>query len=254
MQVSESIDIVLSEISNYHDELHYFNQHAERYKKMLEKITEIASPGKIILDIGSHFLHQSMILSNLGYKIIAIDVPYFASLPKIQERAKKYNIELYSIPYFENGFDNKIKKDSIDIILFTEIIEHITFNPVVFWSEIGQVINKNGIIYLSTPNSMRLLNIISSIKNILLLRGIGLDYKSILGSITYGHHWKEYSAYEIKKYFKQVINPSKIEINYYHYRKIFDNKSIKSCLRYVVIKLGRFLKIFSDELEIVITK
>jgi 2-polyprenyl-6-hydroxyphenyl methylase/3-demethylubiquinone-9 3-methyltransferase len=254
MQIYEAIEIVISEISGYGDELHYFNQHIDRYKIMCEKFSNNSYSQSLVLDIGSHFLHQSMLISLLGYKVIAIDVSYFADIEKIKERAIKYKIELFSINSLEKGFENKIPLSTIDIILFTEILEHITFNPSIFWLDVKNVLKTNGLIYISTPNSMRLLNIISTFKNLVLFRSIGLDYKSILNSITYGHHWKEYSPREIRKYFQICLPNFSVNIEYYYYRKLSGLKGIKNIFRTLIIKLGRFLKFFSDEMQIILRK
>ena len=245
-------EIIKTEING--EEKYYYNHHIKRYERMFNSIIKLSNKRKIVLNIGSHYLHQAMLLSLSGFDVICVDIPNFANQKNIKERAKKFNINLFAINDLENGINILIEKKSIDIILFTEILEHITFNPVKFWRSISSIMSKKSFIYISTPNSMRLLNIISTVYNAMLMRRIGLDTISILNQDTYGHHWKEYSAKEIKYYFNEINPNFNIKIYYYHYREITKIKGLKSFLRKIIILTGRFFRVFSDELEIIVYK
>ena len=134
---------------------------------------------------------------------------------------------------------------------FTEIFEHITFNPISFWQKIHATIKNNGIIYITTPNSLTLYNIARTIINIARFRGIGLDTDSIFRHATYGHHWKEYSSYEIKKYFKDMNDGFQVELKKYFF-KVYPTDTLKGRIRALLVRGGNRLPYFRDEIEAVI--
>jgi SAM-dependent methyltransferase len=55
----------------------------------------------------------------------------------------RLNIELEPIPY-------PIK---FDVIIFTEILEHLNFNPLPTLQKLHQGLDENGVLFLSTPNA-----------------------------------------------------------------------------------------------------
>ena len=89
-----------------------------------------------VLELGSHYLHTSWIIRELGHELYSVDVTEFWNLDFVKERSKKIGI----IEVSENDLSNFNAIDSIedqfDVILFTEIMEHITFNPIKFWKKI----------------------------------------------------------------------------------------------------------------------
>ena len=96
------------------------------------------------------------------------------------------------------------------------MLEHLTFNPVRFWSEVYRVLNSAGLIFITTPNSLSLASSLSQLKRLLLRRCIGLDVRAILHSITSGHHWKEYSMREMADYFR-ALSPDFRVVHSEHY-------------------------------------
>lgn len=54
------------------------------------------------------------------------------------------NIELEPIPF---------KKESFDTILFTEVLEHLNFNPIPTLRKIVKVLKKDGLLYITTPDA-----------------------------------------------------------------------------------------------------
>lgn len=107
--------------------LKYFNKYS--YKKHLK-----------ILDIGAGHGALSKKLFDLGYDVSACDL--FPEIYLFEEiECKKVDITK-DFPYPDNSFD---------LVLGIEVIEHI-IDHEKFFSEISRILNKNGILYLSTPN------------------------------------------------------------------------------------------------------
>jgi SAM-dependent methyltransferase len=106
------------------------------------------------------------------------------------------------------------ERDEYDAVVFCEILEHVTFNPVRFWRRVYDLLRPGGCVYLTTPNSLRLTNVLKTLARLLVRRGVGIPVNEILGYVTYGHHWKEYSAAELREYFA-ILSPDFVtEIRY----------------------------------------
>lgn len=250
--VAQAEGIIAS--ANNEADIYYFKFHKNRYAHTLRAVLNLLPAGSLVVDVGSHYLHQSLLLRLAGYRVIGVDVPVFSTINFIAERAKNNQIENLALPQLENGLPAEIKADSIDLILFTEIFEHITFNPVLMWRSMYEKLTVGGKIYISTPNSLNLFSWVNHLKNLLFFQSVGLHSDGIFGTVTYGHHWKEYSAYEVKRYFKQLSPDFSVKINYYHYRN--ENKSQKQ-MKYAfaekIRNIGNFFGgVLSEEMEIVV--
>lgn len=235
----------------------YFEFHKNRFKRFGQFIDNLdqrfpKSSEKIkVLEIGSHYLHTSILLANRSYEVDAMDVEEFWKLEFVKERAKKY--ALNSI--VENDI-SRLKSfqdihDKYDLVVFTEILEHITFNPIQFWKLIYQILKSGGLIYISTPNAFALPNYIRAIKNTIGLKSIGITVDDIFSKVTYGHHWKEYSTKEIEKYFEALSPDFEVEVNPYNY-KVNDLKPPYLMFK-LLSKLGNMTKIFADDLEVIVS-
>lgn len=155
-----------------------------------------------VLDIGAHWLHQSALFADAGFQVTAADFPATLQLDGVKKLASHYSIELLVYSELETGraFD-VIPDDSIDVILFTEILEHITFNPVAFWRAIFRILKPGGRIVVTTPNFYRAGGRAWQWRRFLSGFGSGIDTIEILNVQTYGHHWKEFSRKEVCHYF-----------------------------------------------------
>lgn len=155
-----------------------------------------------ILDIGAHWLHQSLLFALDGHRVIAADFSHLISDPDIQALASRQGIELlgYENLSSESVFD-ELPDESIDVVLFSEILEHITFNPVGMWKAIYRVLRPGGRIVVTTPNFYRKENFKSTLKRFLTGMGNGITITDVLNRKTHAPHWKEYSMKEIRQYF-----------------------------------------------------
>lgn len=232
-------------------DMEYFRFHRKRFARMASTILERATPGALILDIGSHYLHSSLLLQFLGFRVHAMDVGVFTELTLVQDRITQYQITSILEDDLTTLSAIKDKADEYDIILFTEILEHITFNPIEFWKHIYRLLKHKGFIYITTPNSLTIYNIVRTLKNLLLLKGVGINLTMIFSNVTYGHHWKEYSASEIKQYFAHLSTGFKVTIHTYRY-KYFAASNFRGQLRNLFYNLGNLFPFFSDELEAVV--
>lgn len=193
----------------------YFRNQLPRYTRTIRRIQELRPPPCRVLDIGSHYLHQSVLLSELGYEVTGIDIALFTGASFVQERAGSFGIRNSAVNALEAG-DFLVGQDGrFDLIVFTEILEHITFNPIRFWGRVYELLSPSGMVYLSTPNALRPAAWSRQMRNLLSFRGIGLSLDEIMGNVTYGHHWKEYSAREVHQYFAMLSSDFSVTTHWY---------------------------------------
>jgi SAM-dependent methyltransferase len=80
-----------------------------------------------------------------------------------------------------------VEADSFDLVLFSEIIEHITFNPVELWREIYRVLRPGGRIVITTPNYYSPYSRAWSFSRFMQGFGGGISVDEILTQHTYSH-------------------------------------------------------------------
>lgn len=239
------------------DELGYFDLHERRFRVTAARVLELVPRNAEILDIGGHYLHLSSVLALLGYRVSAIDVPAFARLPFVVERATRRGIALTAVEGDDIAAGRFLpaSADSFEAVLFCEILEHITFNPIAFWRQVHALLRpRNGMILLTTPNSLKLLSVLGALWNLLSLRRIGLSVKQIMGHATFGHHWKEYSAGEITEYFSGLSPDFRVQVRKLDYGPpSAEVREALGAMRTLILQFGNATGVFADNLEAVIT-
>lgn len=162
-------------------EKQYFDIHISRYQHILSQIEKLhLSPSSQILDIGAYPPHLFKALTDGGHQVWGISSPHeIIKHPRI----KTVNIENKDLPFSKNSFD---------LVIFTEIIEHLTIHPQKILSQIKKVLKPSGYLLLTTPNVLRSQNLFSLIikKNIYFPLGQ-------LKQLPYHRHNREYTRPEI---------------------------------------------------------
>ena len=112
-------------------EREYFAIHQKRYEIVLQTIDGLHLPkNAAVLDIGCYPLHLFSILSNEPF---ALNMYGIASH---HEQVKRNNIAVLNIERSRFPF----KSSMFDLVILTEVIEHMTANPAVYLSEIKRVL------------------------------------------------------------------------------------------------------------------
>ena len=182
----------------------YLAHHFPRFRETKREFcaTWDRARGLRLLDVGAHWLHQSYLWAKDGYLVTAVDLPLTFDLPAIKRLAEAHAIRLVPCADLESASAlDVIESDSIDVMLFTEIIEHITFNPVKFWKQIYRILAPGARIVITTPNYYAMRARTWHWRRFLTGFGAGLSVDEILDTPTYGHHWREFSMRELVRYF-----------------------------------------------------
>lgn len=133
----------------------YLETHFTRFRAT--KDFALPAPGSsrlTILDIGAHWLHNALLFANDGHRLVCVDEPGVLSQPSVVVAAEAMGATLVPSDRLElgRGIDG-LPSDSFDIVLFCEIIEHLTFNPIPMWRQIYRVLRPGGRIIITTPNA-----------------------------------------------------------------------------------------------------
>jgi SAM-dependent methyltransferase len=102
---------------------------------------------------------------------------------QVDHKSTMFNVEDDAFP-----FDT----DSFDLVLFCEMIEHLTMNPLAALREIHRVLKPGGVLVLTTPNVSRLGNVYA------MINGANI-YDPYSGHGPYGRHNREYNRHELHR-------------------------------------------------------
>jgi 2-polyprenyl-3-methyl-5-hydroxy-6-metoxy-1,4-benzoquinol methylase len=168
-------------------ELDYFNFHEARYRLVLEQIQRITGRNTLkILDVGCFPFHLGRACQILGHEVFGISSNHE---PLQDKNITILDIETEKFPYEDNFFD---------LILCSEVIEHLPHSSVPPLREMYRVAGPHGYIIITTPNIAR------SANRVKLLMGRSPQYPIEVffenegkGSLLYHRHIREFTMSEL---------------------------------------------------------
>ncbi|OHD64754.1 MAG: hypothetical protein A2176_10520 [Spirochaetes bacterium RBG_13_51_14] len=175
----------------------YLNFSLDRFLKTLELFPRDIDENSRVLELGSSPYFMSLLIKKsrkcqldfanfFGKDRHAVNKELLTS-EKYNERHsftfKHFNVEKDVFPY---------RNDSYDLVLFCEIIEHLTVDPVHSLVQINRILKDGGYVIITTPNVLRYENILK------LILGENIhDHYSGYGA--YGRHNREYTPRELRR-------------------------------------------------------
>jgi len=190
---------------------HYYQIHISRYKKIFSEISALNLPTKSkVLDIGCYPPYLLNFLAKQNFDTYGICSQH--------ETVNQPNINILNVDYDSLPY----KDDQFDLIVMSEVLEHLTNDPVNILSEIYRVLKPGGYFLITTPNVLRTQNIISLLigKNIYFELDQLKNSSQKLGTIYFRHN-REYSSKELLTLLKSSGFPEnsiKYFISYTPYR------------------------------------
>ena len=227
----------------------YLQQHYPRICQTKKYISAgLSDQPHDVIDIGAHWLHQTLLYALDGHRVTAADLPMAVAQPAVQDVAKQHQIEIYSYHDLssESAFAG-LQSNSFDLILFTEIIEHLTFNPVDMWKGIYRILKPGGKIIVTTPNYYYLGQTVKRWLRIFNCMGGGITVEDVLKKKTTAPHWKEYSARELKQYV-QLLSQDFVVSRIKHVPSPVDDAASQSFKRQLIQLIENMIPIFRSGL------
>ena len=152
-------------------------------RSIIEK--KIKCENLLILDLGSGQGGTAKILSEKNTVIsIDLNILRLKSQEDLKDNIQRINGDALNVP---------LKQGTFDLIILQDVIEHVA-DPEKLITTLNLLLKENGILYLSTPNKLSFLNIISD-------PHWGFPFVSLL------------KRENIKKYFLQYLRKSEIGRN-----------------------------------------
>ena len=126
---------------------------SDKRAKFVESVlsTELVTKRLKILDIGAGEGSTSMLLSKKNFVV---------SLEPKPDRIKKIEKTNSLQPIIADSLKLPFKSASFNIIILQDVIEHFNITKKMI-DDLTSLLNRNGVIYLSTPNRLSIFNIIS---------------------------------------------------------------------------------------------
>jgi len=189
----------------------YLQYHAPRYDTLLTLLHQYCSGEQRILDIGRSpfteiaFRSLKTRIDTLGFETD-------------QETESGFNYQ-FDLNNSQNLKSWRKDIPQYDIIVFSEVIEHLYTSPKLVLEFINSILIDNGIIIIQTPNA------VVAHKRIQMLLGYN-PYNLISENTGNPAHFREYTAAELSDYFHQtgfIIEQMTFE-NYFDYRYTLHSK------------------------------
>ncbi len=171
--------------------LKYFYQHKKRIIETLELIGEQSE--KKILDVGASPGFISFVLSKKN-EIYTTD--YYEAYLNLYPPMPNVKHFICAIEKEELPFPN----DYFDIVVFTEVLEHIAIShPILVLNKIKRVLKPGGILFLTTPNVANIRNVLLLIINKNIYWELDTFYNERLD-----RHNREFTLAEVRRTAKEV--------------------------------------------------
>jgi SAM-dependent methyltransferase len=200
----------------------YFAIHEERFADILQlSKTFVPDPSARVLDVGRSEL--TAYLSKF-YK----DIHTLGLDPDVDDGGHREMSAMDAVPHivFDLLHTDRIASwpasDPFDLIVFSEVLEHLSIAPEYVFAALRSLLKDNGILICTTPNAVDL------VKRIRLFLGKN-PYERLRLYATNPGHIREYTGEELRE-ITESIGLQCVRHAYFHWAKI-DQNPIKKVLR-----------------------
>jgi len=134
----------------------YLKVHMIRFAETVYLLQSIIQPGMRVIDVGSYGSLVPALREMLGVTNITLTEPANERKPSSEDsflsnakngRDYEFHVDRFDIegpfPYEDNSFD---------LVIFTEVLEHLSRDPLQTMSEINRITHPRGYLVMSTPN------------------------------------------------------------------------------------------------------
>jgi hypothetical protein len=198
----------------------YLMPHMRRFHITVRMLETIAAPTMRVIDVGSYGSLVPALKGILGLMQIVITTPRqenkSASEDTCLADARKGDQFHFRVDRFDLEGPFPYSDESFDIVIFTEVLEHLSVDPMHTLSEINRITKTGGWILLSTPSC-------TSAKSIVrILRGSNPNcYPVYTKQPSRDRHNREYTPSEMR----QLLAACGYEITTFEAIDVYNDRS-----------------------------
>lgn len=180
----------------------YGDEQAERYAFIRSLLARFAPASADVVELGAAPGDQSLGLAQAGYRVTAVDLglaewsdrPAGAMKAALADAGVALVLcDLERTPY-------PLADQSFDVVLLTEVLEHLRDYPARALAEAHRILRPGGILVLTTPNAAYLRSRIS----LLLGRSVYTPLGDWLYGLPHARHAREYTCAELESLVQHV--------------------------------------------------
>lgn len=169
----------------------YSYTHRDRLQILYRRLNLLVKTHPQLLDIGCYPPYLLTRAKKIGFNVKGVASNHEPITGSLKKDVVHLNIEKTKLPYQDNQFD---------LILFTEVLEHLPHSPLFPLKQIKRVLKPKGLLIMTTPNAGRLANrllpLVGKTTYPPLDQLLATPY---LSSHIYHRHHKEYTLDELKR-------------------------------------------------------
>jgi SAM-dependent methyltransferase len=186
-------------------------------------VADVASLGTgfDIIEFGCFTGIVAASLQQLGNHVIASDIDFVVSDPGNQEFLRSLGVAV--VPHDLANTPLPFASNLFDLIIFTEVLEHLNFNPLPLLAEFHRILKPAGLVYLATPNLARISNRINMVRGRSFMNPVEHLYWNLSPDtgMSVGLHWREGAKDELI----ELLSGSGFSLQSHYYTLLSANRS-----------------------------
>lgn len=168
--------------------------HVDSILRIGSELDSTAKTQPKILEIGAYFVPTSLALAASGAEVTAQDLSSVLGQSALKDRFEGAGIQTSAVDHLNQPLP--YADGSFDVLVCTELLEHLPFNTVRLVREFYRVLRSDGFAFISVPN------LASAKHRLQLLRGRSIRdpmERWIAAPDDHNWHWREYVDTELRE-------------------------------------------------------
>ena len=227
----------------------YADEAAERYAYVREVLARVAPPPARLVELGAAPGDQSIGLARVGYRVTAVDLgeAEWSDQPEGSMRAKLGEAGVELVVWDLERTPYPLEGESFDVVLLTEVLEHLREYPVRSLAEASRLLRPGGSLVLTTPNAAYVRNRLDLLRG----RSVYTPLRDWLHGLPHARHAREYTRSELEELIRQAGLTS-VSVTGRHFYRSGGNRSLHARLaKRIVDSVSRKVPTLGPSLVIV---
>lgn len=189
----------------------YVTYHSRRFLDSYNQCVKYLKKGDKVLSIGAAFGSLELALQKFGAEVTVVDFPDVIAVYK--DIYDRHGLKTISADLSKDELD--LPADYYDMLLESEVIEHLPVAPSEQFAKFRKYIKKGGLFVVTTPNLGSILHVMK----VLFMKPLFDEPEKFFGPINtenLGVHRREYIPSEIHQGF-ETAGFSNIHTSFFHY-------------------------------------